>query len=189
MNVICFGDSNTWGFDPRGFLPGRYDPDSRWPDLLAAETGWKVRNQGMNGRTVPRDGMLLPEDADLLIVMLGTNDLLQGSAPAEISDRMENFLVGLTLARERILLIAPPPLVRGEWVPDQCLIEASMELAQYYQALAQRLGIRFLNAGAWRVSMAFDGVHFTEAGHRTFAASLGKELKDLCGSSFLQPRK
>lgn len=29
MNVICFGDSDTYGYDPRSYLGGLYDPDSR----------------------------------------------------------------------------------------------------------------------------------------------------------------
>ena len=40
MNVICFGDSNTYGYDPHGYFGGRYDADSRWVDILAGETGW-----------------------------------------------------------------------------------------------------------------------------------------------------
>ena len=39
MNVICFGNSNTYGYDPRSYLGGRYDVDSRWVDILAVETG------------------------------------------------------------------------------------------------------------------------------------------------------
>ena len=39
MNVICFGDSNTYGYDPRSYLGGRYDPDSRWVDILAMRPG------------------------------------------------------------------------------------------------------------------------------------------------------
>lgn len=39
MNVTCFGDSNTYGYDSRGYFGGRYDPDSRWVDILAEETG------------------------------------------------------------------------------------------------------------------------------------------------------
>ena len=35
MNVICFGDSNTYGYDPRGYFGGRYDADCRWVDILA----------------------------------------------------------------------------------------------------------------------------------------------------------
>ena len=44
MNVICFGDSNTYGYDPRSYLGGRYDPDSRWVDILA-EKNWLDRPQ------------------------------------------------------------------------------------------------------------------------------------------------
>ena len=44
MNVICFGDSNTYGYDPRGYFGGRYDGDNRWVDILAAETGWTISN-------------------------------------------------------------------------------------------------------------------------------------------------
>ena len=53
MNVICFGDSNTYGYDPRGSFGGRYDADSRWVDILAAETSWIVCNMGQNGREIP----------------------------------------------------------------------------------------------------------------------------------------
>ena len=48
MNVICFGDSNTYGYDPRGYFGGRYDADSRWVDILAMETGWTIPNMGQN---------------------------------------------------------------------------------------------------------------------------------------------
>ena len=44
-------------------------------------------------------------------------------------------------------------------------------------AVAERLGIRFADAGKWDVSLAYDGVHFTEQGHRAFAAGLLEELK------------
>ena len=50
MKVICFGDSNTYGYDPRGYFGGRYDADSRWVDILATETGWTISNMGQNGR-------------------------------------------------------------------------------------------------------------------------------------------
>ena len=89
MNVICFGDSNTYGYDPRSWLGGRYDTDSRWVDILASETGWTVRNMGVNGREIPRTVPDLPSDTNLLIVMLGSNDLLQGRGPEEAAGILE----------------------------------------------------------------------------------------------------
>lgn len=177
MNVICFGDSNTYGYDPRGYFGGRYDADSRWVDTLAAQTGWTVFNMGQNGREIPSSAPSFPADTDLLIVMLGTNDLLQGRSPEQAAGRLERFLSGVSLDRSRILLIAPPPVTLGEWVPSPQLIGDSRTFARLCQALAERLGIRFADAGKWDIPLAYDGVHFTEQGHRAFAAGLLEELR------------
>ena len=177
MNVICFGDSNTYGYDPRSYLGGRYDPDSRWVDILAMETGWSISNMGQNGREIPSAALAFPADTDLLIVMLGINDLLQGRSPKQAADRLERFLSSLSLDRSKILLIAPPPVQLGTWVPDQQLIDDSHAFVQLCQTLAEQLGIRFADAGKWDIPLAYDGVHFTEQGHRAFAAGLLEELK------------
>ena len=97
MNVICFGDSNTYGYAPRGYFGGRYEADNRWVDILAAETGWTISNMGQNGREIPSAAPTFPADTDLLIVMLGTNDLLQGRSPEQAAERLERFLVGISL--------------------------------------------------------------------------------------------
>lgn len=177
MNIICFGDSNTYGYDPRGYFGGRYDADSRWVDILAAETDWTVCNMGQNGREIPPAAPAFPDDTDLLIVMLGTNDLLQGRSPEQAAERLERFLVAVLLERSKILLIAPPPMALGEWVPSQQLIDHSHTFARLCQALAEQLGIRFADAGEWGISLAYDGVHFTEQGHKAFSTGLLEELK------------
>ena len=177
MNVICFGDSNTYGYDPRSYLGDRYDVDSRWVDILAGETGWSICNMGQNDREIPSAAPAFPADTDLLIVMLGTNDLLQNRSPEHAVDRLEGFLSGIPLDRRKILLIAPLPVKRGAWVPDQQLIDDSHAFAQLCQTLAEQLGIHFADAGKWDIRLAYDGVHFTEQGHRAFAARLLEELK------------
>ena len=177
MKVICFGDSNTYGYDPRSYFGGRYDADSRWVDILAEETGWEIRNMGQNGREIPPIAPDFPAYTDLLIVMLGTNDLLQGRSPEQAAERLDRFLSGVSLDRSRVLLIAPPPVTLGAWVPSQQLIDGSRTYARLCQALAERLGIRFANARKWDISLAYDGVHFTEQGHKAFAAGLLEELK------------
>lgn len=177
MNIICFGDSNTYGYDPRGYFGGRYDGDSRWVDILASETGWTVSNMGENGREIPSAAPVLPEDTDLLIIMLGTNDLLQGRSPEQAAEKLNRFLSGISLDRNKILLIAPPPVQLGAWVPNQQLIDDSRTFAQLCQTLAEHLGIRFADAGKWDIPLAYDGVHFTEQGHRAFAAGLLEVVK------------
>ena len=137
MNIICFGDSNTYGYDPRGYFGGRYEADNRWVDILAAETGWTISNMGQNGREIPSAAPTFPADTDLLIVMLGTNDLLQGRSPEQAAERLERFLAGISLDRSKILLIAPPPMAMGEWGPSMQLIEDSRTFAQLSQALAE----------------------------------------------------
>lgn len=177
MNVICFGDSNTYGYDPRGYFGGRYEADNRWVDILATETGWTISNMGQNGREIPSAAPTFPADTDLLIVMLGTNDLLQGRSPEQAAERLERFLAGISLDQVKILLIAPPPVALGAWVPSQQLIDDSHTFARLCQDLAEQLGVRFADAGRWDIPLAYDGVHFTEQSHKAFAAGLLEELK------------
>ena len=176
MKLWCFGDSNTYGYDPHGFFGGRYD--APWPDLLAEKAGFQVINDGRNGRMIPErayEFLQFRRDAgrygaDALIVMLGTNDLLNGATAIEAATRMEAFLSQCSLPLT--LLVSPPPMRRGAWVPDNGLVEESKALSQQYEALAERLGIRFADAGEWNIKLAYDGVHFTEEGHACFAEGL-----------------
>ena len=133
-------------------------------DILAAETGWVLGNWGANGRELPDAAPDSPADTDLQIVMLGTNDLLQGRRPKATAERMERFLTSLELARGKIPLFALPSRSPGEWVPGQMLIAASRTFAGCCRTLA----------GRWNVSPAYDGVPLRGAGaqgpcHRDFA--------------------
>ena len=176
----CFGDSNTYGYDPHGFFGGRYE--APWPALLAGKTGANVINDGMNGRTIPSMGYafsMFQRDreryrADMLIVMLGTNDLLEGAKAGESAARMEAFIAGCETPR--ILLLSPPPMKRGAWVGDDGLVEESRELARRYRALAQRLGLLYADTGEWNIELTYDGVHFSEEGHFRFADELAAFL-------------
>ena len=179
MRLVCFGDSNTYGYDPRSFFGGRYPAESRWTDLLVEMTGWEVVNLGQNGREIPAGaGSLagLPRRDDLLVVMLGSNDLLchPHFTAGDVAARMEDFLKMLPPCH--VLLVAPPPMALGEWVTEKRLLSESAALAGEYESLALRLGIGFADAGRWGVEMAFDGVHFTDAGHRAFANGIQEVL-------------
>ena len=153
MNIICFGDSNTYGYDPRGYFGGRYDADNRWVDILAAETGWTISNMGQNGREISSAAPDFSVDTELLIVMLGTNDLLQGRSPEQAAEKLERFLAAVPLDRSKILLIAPPPVALGAWVPSPQLIGDSCTFARCCKVLAEKMGIRFADAGRWDIPL------------------------------------
>ena len=177
MRILCFGDSNTYGYDPRGFFGDRYGAEDRWVDLLAKQTGHECINAGANGREIPRNPYalrLLTEHApvDIFLVMLGTNDLLQGATAKETATRMEAFLNSLLPHCQQILLVAPPPMKRGAWVPSNELVTESIRLAEEYNLLAEKLNIPFVDTRHWNIELTYDGVHFTEAGHHMFAKCL-----------------
>ena len=112
-------------------------------------------------------------------MMLGTNDLLEGATAREAGARMEAFLNRCHMPL--ILLVGPPPMKRGAWVPDDGLVEESGNLARQYEALAVQCGILFADAGDWDIALAFDGVHFTEEGHARFAEGLATRLPGMEG--------
>ena len=195
--IVCCGDSNTYGYDPRSWMGGRYPPQIRWTDQLEAlSPGRRVINLGENGREIPRrpwelqrleEALRRAAPVDVLTVMLGGNDLLQMAVPQaeQVSRRMEALLAWLEMRRgqwgesTRLLLVAPPPMRRGAWVDQDALVEESRRLGECYRALAQGRGIPFADAGAWEVELAFDGVHFTPRGHLAFARGMDGALKEL----------
>ena len=93
MRILCIGDSNTYGYDPRSYLGDRYPAEIRWTDRLE---NCEVINCGVNGLTVPREharyiGLVRMNDPDLVIVMLGTNDFFRGLSDDELVEESEDL--------------------------------------------------------------------------------------------------
>lgn len=145
--VLCFGDSNTWGFDPAYItapFPRRHPIGVRWTSLLAAELGsdFRVIEEGQNGRTtvhedplnVARNGKdYLPacleshKPIDIVVMMLGTNDLKSyyNLPPGEIANGA-GILARMILSSNagpdnrapRLLLVCPPKVGSLAHLPD-----------------------------------------------------------------------
>jgi lysophospholipase L1-like esterase len=201
--VLCFGDSNTWGYSP---LDGsRYSHDVRWTGILQRSLGsdYRVIEEGLNGRTNVaneeerpiRSGLdVLPilleshRPLDLVVIMLGTNDLKHdfNLSAEEIADGARQVCRSvidceyLVNDPPEILLISPThvELMTEE---EQGLfigaIEKSRELARHYQVVAEDLGIHFLDASRIVVKTNLDGVHWDAGQHHDF----GKALSGMIG--------
>ena len=208
MKILCIGDSNTYGYDPRSYLGSRYPEEVRWTDRLKAAgaglvgadgaglvgadgagvfksegTGeWDVVNAGMNGMTAARArasfaGRIRMEDPDLVIVMLGTNDILVGYDPEETAERIDVLVKSIKSTGKQVLLIAPANLKLGEWVPSEGFIGEIQYLGELLEDVAEDNDCYFANAGKWDIELTYDGVHFAEEGHITFADKLIEGLK------------
>ena len=198
--IVCFGDSNTYGRDP--VTKGRLDKKARWPGVLQNTLGqeYDVIEEGLNGRTTvwddpvrggpKRNGSLylLPcleshAPIDLLIIMLGTNDLKArfSVTPYDIGESMgvlieiaQNSWCGLNGNGPDILIMAPPPLGKlTEWAETfQGGVEKSKKLAQNYKAVASAYGCLFLDTAKVIQSSKLDGLHYDPEDHH----KLGKTV-------------
>ena len=182
MKLYCLGDSNTWGLDPRSPLGDRY-PEP-WCDCLGKLLGQEVFCDGMNGRTIRdvcRGYSLLKTRLDrekpgLLILLLGSNDLLLSDSPdpAAAAGSMEELLSMLRADFKNlpILLLSPPAIrIPGPWA------EAVRNLGAHMEGLAGAYHTDFLNLSRCSLPLAWDGVHLTEEGHRLLAHILFSVLK------------
>ena len=131
-NIFCFGDSNTWGYAPLTKL--RFDEKNRWTGVLQQAQGsnYHIIEEGLNGRTSVhneqdrpfRSGAdLLPvlmeshAPIDLVVIMLGTNDLKSkfNSSSLQISKNIKS-LCKLAMhcdynPKVQILLVSPSHVV------------------------------------------------------------------------------
>ncbi|MBQ9155862.1 MAG: SGNH/GDSL hydrolase family protein [Eubacterium sp.] len=138
-NILIFGDSNTWGWNPVNDLVNpivRWDDDIRWAGILQAELGddYKVIQEGLNGRTTVWDDpieeyrcgkdQIIPAldthaPLDLCIIMVGTNDLKArytvtaqdiANGVAIIVDKALHQAGAYGENGPKVLLICPPPI-------------------------------------------------------------------------------
>lgn len=197
--VLCYGDSNTFGYNPHSFWGAAYPDDVRWTGILRSH-GWDVSNCGQNGREIPSsDGELLAVERliasampiDFIVILLGTNDFLNHPhfTAENVRDRMEKLLRRILSCywNLQIVLVSPTPLRDGAWVQDPRILTESVRLAPRLRILAETLGVAFADAGAWNIAIDFDGVHFRPEGHATFARRLLEVLERQAAQS-VKPR-
>ena len=189
MNILCYGDSNTYGLttDWNGRLPR----DVRWPGRLQILLGdaHYVVDDGLIGRTcaIPdkhrygRSAMdFLPvalechAPLDYLILAFGTNDCKAEkvrTVQAAAQGMEDLVLLAQRMApNTRILVVAAAP------------VEISAQLWKEYQKIAERHGCLFLNAGVVTQTSDVDGEHLDEQGHAALAEAVaGILLEDMKG--------
>lgn len=204
INILAYGDSLTWGSDPRG--GSRHPIGSRWPEAMAAELGREfiVVTDGLRGRTTAFDQTASPANAngaailptslhvhapiDLVIIMLGTNDIWFGFGPKRAGDglrRLVEVIQGHAFRtaqsfQPKILLVAPPPMVESD-DPDitSDLIAETQSLSQRVKYVAEMHNVPMFDAASVCHASPIDGVHMDAKNTATLGRSLAPVVKSM----------
>lgn len=208
--ILCFGDSNTHGYNSKTGM--RFSEEERWTCLLQKYLGkdYLIAEEGLEGRTACFEDPLFEglcgfyylypclmthKPVDLLIIMLGTNDVKSrfAATPENVAKGIERLV---QKAKDtpvafrngpNILLITPPPIepgyetteVFGEMGPN--CVEKTRRLAPLYEEAAKRLGIHYLDAGQVPgVDMyPYDYMHLSLEAHNNLAKELARIIPDV----------
>jgi lysophospholipase L1-like esterase len=204
--VLCYGDSNTWGYDPRN--GSRYNASQRWTGILRAALGdgYTVIEEGLNGRTTVWDDPIeqhkngaayLPpclethKPLDLVILMLGTNDLkkrfsLSAYDIAAGADRLIQIIrmsrCSPTGGAPQILLLSPP-FVGPLSFPFDNMFEGaeakSRQLKTHYMAVAKQNRCEFFDTAGLITPSLIDGIHFDAESHKMLGEALSELVFDI----------
>ena len=185
---------------------GRFSPETRWPGVMrqALGEGWSVIEEALPGRTTVHDDPIEGTDRnglralsivlgshrpiDLMIIALGTNDLkARFSVTAEDIATSVGVLVRVVQASQsgpdgkppKILVIAPPVILETSFMAGWFKggAEKSKHFGRCYAAMAQRLGVEFLDAdGLIRVD-PLDGIHLSEDQHAILGQAVTRSVK------------
>lgn len=197
--ILCYGDSHVWGampgvFDAKISLAGRFSKHKRWTTVLQNALGqsYDVVEDCLNGRTTTvdeitpgrpfRNGLTwlatsleMRYPVDMVVLMLGTNDLkVQYNQSAQritanikqLIDVIRSSNKGPQGSAPKILLIAPPPILNISHLHfsfDHESVEKSRQLGKLYRILAEQEGHVFFDAADVVTSSTLDGFHMDES--------------------------
>lgn len=207
--ILCFGDSNTWGYIPAS--GERYPVDVRWTGLLQEKLGnnFEIIEEGLNSRTtdlddpeyIGKNGLvyLRPclethDPIDAMILMLGTNDMKQKfhRQPPKIAEGVDKLIKAVKqFSREEetkmpeIILVSPPLIdetVRGVKKKFLGAEEKSKQLASLYEKIATKHHCKFIDASILISPSKKDGYHLDPKQHQVLSDCLYSLIIDVLGA-------
>jgi lysophospholipase L1-like esterase len=222
VRVLCFGDSNTYGTcrsdsstfgtptDDPDYI--RLNPDRRWTGVLQRllGQGYDVIEEGLNGRTTDLDYedraggngrsyfgpcLLSHRPLDVVVIMLGGNDLKPsfGRTPQAVADALGGYVddvaAHLTDRRGRVpATVLVGPISVDDTAPgyrdvvgddyDPAIPTRFRELATALRRVAQERGVRYLDA-AQVARPGDDGIHLALESHPPLAELVAATVRSV----------
>ncbi len=208
--ILAYGDSLTFGANPTG--GPRHAYEDRWPTALERGLAGQARviAEGLGGRTTVFDDFssvadrngarVLPtlldshKPLDLVVIMLGTNDLkayLNGTAFGAAMGikrlvqiiRQHPYDLGQPIPE--VIIVAPPLTVETDHVDLHPMFAPRADEAElfdfYYSRVARDLGAGYFNAADVAVADKADGVHLDPANTRAIGEGLVPHVRKILG--------
>lgn len=217
--ILCYGDSNTHGCNPAWVAEWeddlskgvRFSKEERWTGILQEKLGgeYEIIEEGLPGRTTVFadpvypyfDGratvlpvILSQSPIDLVVLMLGTNDLKVTFTPSEdvAARAMEELLKVLMnpyiWEHRKVpkILIVSPVSIRDNiadshfWgMYDLESVRLSKELARIYEPISKRYGCEFMDAAQYAEASLLDSIHMDAENHEKLAEALCQKIKEI----------
>lgn len=193
--ILCFGDSNTFGFNPENGK--RYDEKTRWSGILKSTLSGKyeVIEAGCNNRTAFCDNptgeeftgikaikKYLTEDINILVLSIGLNDLqkIYNTNPIDYDEGIRNIIKIAKNTNPDIEIILTSPSVINENILksyfaqlfDESAIKKSKELLNIYQNIANKTGCKFIDLEEVAKASNIDGLHYSKEAHKKIATAI-----------------
>lgn len=207
-NILCFGDSNTFASHPLG---GRHPYETRWTGRLQMLLGdeYRIIEEGLGGRTTVFEDQIAPgrngrtalpvaiathNPIDLIILMLGTNDLKEqyhvtawdlGKAMEQLLQIIETFPYAPHYAKPQVLLVSP--IEMNERVDETfgCFVPAAAERSRHfpeiYAPVAKQYGAHFFDAATVARPSEEDHLHMDADSHHALADALAQQVRTILG--------
>ena len=197
--ILCFGDSNTYGFIPQNRK--RYPENIRWSGILKSKLSpdYQVIEAGCNNRTGFFDNpagkeftgyKILPEylkkyNPDIVITAIGINDL-QFQYNASIEDIKNGLDKLLNLINDKEIILLSPSVIKNNILNsffaqmfDETSIQKSSNMAEIYQKTAEKYNAKYINLNEIVTPSDIDGLHYEPQAHSKIADKIIKVLKTL----------
>lgn len=206
--IVCYGDSNTWGFN--GENCQRFSEGERWTGLLQELLGtdYRIIEEGLNSRTTVFEDPLSPGKNgllyltpmvcsqlpfDLMIVMLGTNDLKRmyhvgsfevAEGVGRLLRTFQNVMLEKTGGRGNVLVLSPILIkgaANGEFLYgfDERSEAEAMKLGAAIRQMVEAYGYEFADMAQVAMPGKADGIHLDRDGHRAIAEYLSEKIKSM----------
>lgn len=209
--ILCYGDSNTYGYIPTG---GRYDEHTRWPMRMQAllGDGYAVVEEGFNGRTCvfddPVEGgyksgveylppcLMSHNPLDAVVIMLGSNDtkVRFGMTPMTIGQSMmqlvrvaKQYAVNEAGETSHIIIAAPPRILDNlmQTRHGECFgeqaVAVSAGLSMELRRVSKLMRCDFFDAVPYAEVSPLDAVHMTERGHLRLGEAMAEKIRRALG--------